>query len=216
MTTDDGEGVLAIWNNVRAGQEAAFEVWYQHEHLPERLGVPGFLLGRRWDAVRGDPKYFCYYIAERPETFVSPPYLARLNDPTPQTRQVMTSAFTDMIRTVCRRATVSGGIRGAWCVTARFSQPVDVAPLTELLREVHTDPGIARWEIWSAADVGATPAAEEKIRGGDRRIAGCVLVETLRQSDAAAAHDRLARRLGPGVELGLYQLTCELEASGSP
>jgi hypothetical protein len=27
------------------GREAEFEKWFQHEHLQERLAVPGFLLG---------------------------------------------------------------------------------------------------------------------------------------------------------------------------
>lgn len=35
-------GVLAIWNDCRAGREAEFEEWFQGEHLLERLAVPGF------------------------------------------------------------------------------------------------------------------------------------------------------------------------------
>jgi heme-degrading monooxygenase HmoA len=36
-------GVLAIFNNVAPGREAEFEEWFQHEHLAERLAVPGFV-----------------------------------------------------------------------------------------------------------------------------------------------------------------------------
>ena len=36
-------GILAIWNDCRAGREAEFEAWFQGEHLLERLAVPGFL-----------------------------------------------------------------------------------------------------------------------------------------------------------------------------
>jgi hypothetical protein len=42
-------GILAIFNNVAPGREAEFEEWFQHEHLAERIAVPGFLLGRRHD-----------------------------------------------------------------------------------------------------------------------------------------------------------------------
>jgi hypothetical protein len=39
-------GILAIFNNVASGREAEFEEWFQHEHLAERIAVPGFLIGR--------------------------------------------------------------------------------------------------------------------------------------------------------------------------
>jgi hypothetical protein len=38
-------GILAIFNNVAPGREAEFEAWFQHEHLAERIAVPGLLLG---------------------------------------------------------------------------------------------------------------------------------------------------------------------------
>jgi antibiotic biosynthesis monooxygenase (ABM) superfamily enzyme len=47
--TDTRPGILAIFNNVAPGREAEFEEWFQHEHLVERLAVPGFLLGRRYE-----------------------------------------------------------------------------------------------------------------------------------------------------------------------
>ena len=40
-------GILAIFNDCHTGREAEFEAWFQGEHLLERLGVPGFLFGRR-------------------------------------------------------------------------------------------------------------------------------------------------------------------------
>jgi hypothetical protein len=46
-------GILAIFNNAAPGREAEFDEWFQHEHLAERLAVPGFLLGRRYEAVSG-------------------------------------------------------------------------------------------------------------------------------------------------------------------
>jgi antibiotic biosynthesis monooxygenase (ABM) superfamily enzyme len=52
---DTRPGILAIFNNVAPGREAEFEEWFQHEHLQERLAVPGFLLGRRHEAVASRP-----------------------------------------------------------------------------------------------------------------------------------------------------------------
>ena len=57
-------GILAIFNNVAPGREAEFEEWFQHEHLAERIAVPGFLLGRRYEAVSGEPRYFNFYLTQ--------------------------------------------------------------------------------------------------------------------------------------------------------
>ena len=53
-----GSGVLAIWNDCAVGSEETYEKWYQTEHLPERLSIPGFKNGRRYQALRGSPMYF--------------------------------------------------------------------------------------------------------------------------------------------------------------
>ncbi|GIR54406.1 MAG: hypothetical protein CM15mP62_18770 [Rhodospirillaceae bacterium] len=47
-----GSGVLAIWNDCAVGSEETYEKWYQTEHLPERLSIPGFKNGRRYQALR--------------------------------------------------------------------------------------------------------------------------------------------------------------------
>src|SRR5690606_25861722 len=104
MTPPDQPGILAIWNGCRPGREAEFEHWYQSEHLPERLAVPGFLLGRRYEAVVGSPRYYCCYLTQSPQVLISPAYLERLNAPTPMTQRVMSEMFIDMTRALCRRA----------------------------------------------------------------------------------------------------------------
>jgi hypothetical protein len=49
---DDGPpAVLAFFHHIVAGREAEFEEWSQHEHLPERIALPGFVMGRRYEAV---------------------------------------------------------------------------------------------------------------------------------------------------------------------
>jgi hypothetical protein len=116
-------GILAIFNNVTPGREGEFEEWFQHEHLQERLDVPGFLVGRRYEAVRGEPSYFNFYVTRSAQVLASAEYHTRLNDPTPMTRMVMSEIFKDMIRTVCRQSFRTGTMRrvrrgGALCRAA--------------------------------------------------------------------------------------------------
>lgn len=52
------QGILAIWNDATPGREAEFDHWFQIEHLLERVAVPGFLFGRRHEAISGSNRFF--------------------------------------------------------------------------------------------------------------------------------------------------------------
>jgi hypothetical protein len=75
---DTRPGILAIFNNVAPGREAEFEEWFQHEHLYERLAVPGFPLGRRHE-VAGEPRYLNFYVTQSADVLMSAAYRARLD-----------------------------------------------------------------------------------------------------------------------------------------
>lgn len=168
-------GILAIFNNVAPDRKAQFEEWFQHEHLQERLGLPGFLLGRRYEALKGTPEYFNFYVTRSADVLSSSEYRMRLNNPTPMTRKVMTEIFKDMIRTVCHQSLRLGSMRGAIVIAARFSERPDEKALKAELENLMEDKAVACGEIWSAASPGELPLSEEeRLRGGDRRIEGCL------------------------------------------
>lgn len=56
-----GTGLLMVWADVPADREAEFNRWYNEEHLAERLAIPGFLAGARYEAVKGGPKHLAVY-----------------------------------------------------------------------------------------------------------------------------------------------------------
>ena len=126
-------GILAIWNDCREGREAEFEAWFQGEHLLERLAVPGFLFGRRHQAISGAAGYFNFYLVESPAVLTSKPYLERLDSPTPMTKRIMSEVFLNMNRTICHRTVRRGRFRGAYTVTVRFNVQPDE---TELNRQL--------------------------------------------------------------------------------
>jgi hypothetical protein len=208
--TPAAPGILAIWHDCRAGREAEFEQWFQGEHLAERLSVPGFLFGRRHEAISGSSAFFNFYVTETPAVLTSKPYLDRLNDPTPMTRRIMSEVFMNMCRTVCGRSARLTTMRGAFAVTARFNEAPDQATLATCLRSFTNDPAIANGEIWIAADQPEVPMAnEEKLRGGDRKIRTCLMIDTLRQSDAERLSAVLAGQF-PTAEVGVFRVLCQL------
>jgi hypothetical protein len=206
-------GILAIFNDCRPGREAEFEAWFQGEHLIERLAVPGFVFGRRHKAIAGAPGYFNFYMVETPEVLTSKPYLERLDNPTPMTRTIMSEVFINMNRTVCRRTVRRGHFRGAFVAAARFNQTPDEAALSGLLEKLAADTAVAGGEIWIALDAAGMPVStEEKLRGGDKKIAGALLIDTLYQEHAEAIGVQLAKQF-PGADICVYRVLCHIGRS---
>lgn len=203
-------GILAIWNDCRSGDEGDFEAWFQGEHLIERLGVPGFLFGRRHQAISGASGYFNFYVVQSPDVLTSKPYLERLDNPTPMTRRIMSGVFVNMSRTVCYRTLRRGVFRGAYVVTVRFDDAPDEARLAALVDKLVVDPAIAAGEIWIATDPAGQPVSmEEKLRGGDKKIKGALVIDTLRQADAEKLGARFEKEF-PGTQVGVFRVLCQI------
>jgi hypothetical protein len=206
-------GILAIFNDVALGRETEFEEWFQHEHLHERLAVPGFLLGRRHEAVQADRRYFIFYVTWSADVLESVEYRSRVNNPTPMTRMIMSEIFKNMIRTVCHQTFRLGTMRGAVAVAARFNARPDESALQATLEKLVQDKAVACGEVWLAAHAGGgAQSEEERLRGGDRRIEGCLLVETLRVQDGEKIAEALSKQFATAA-IGVYRLLCEVRAA---
>ena len=115
-----GQAVVAIWNGIAEEGRTEFYEWHNREHMPERVGIPGFRRGRRYVAKYGKPEFFTLYEADSPEVLVGQDYLGRLNNPTPWTRKVPPTYFRDTSRGICRVKLSLGVGQGGWILTLRF------------------------------------------------------------------------------------------------
>jgi hypothetical protein len=114
---------------------------------------------------------------------------------------------------VCRRTARRGRFRGAFVAAARFNQTPDEAALLTALDAFTADTKVAGGEIWIALDPAGQPVSmEEKLRGGDKKIAGALLIETLYQEDAAAVGAQLAKQF-PAADMAVYRVLCHIGRS---
>ncbi len=206
-------GVLALWNDCTPGDEEKYETWYQREHLQDRLKLPGFRVGRRFEAVDGSPQFFTYYETDSTDVLLTNIYQAQVNNPSPMTRTIMSRTFINMNRTVCERTWCEGTMTGGFVVTARSqddTDDVDDAGMRALVKDLN----VARVEKWTGVERSANPSTEENIRGGDDRVASCIVVHVLREDHARKLNRKLRLSLGNKTEIGLYRLLCELRADG--
>ncbi|HSV45041.1 MAG TPA: hypothetical protein VLJ58_04535 [Ramlibacter sp.] len=94
-----GTAAIVIWGDMQ--DPTAHDDWHSHEHLLERVRLPGFLRGRRMVAAeRSAPRYIVLYEVADTQAMTSPAYLEKLNRPTDWTRRVMGSS-RGMSRTLC-------------------------------------------------------------------------------------------------------------------
>jgi hypothetical protein len=206
-------GILAIWNDCRAGGEADYEAWYRGEHLRERVAIPGFQFGRRYVAVDGaSPKYFTYYETTGPGVLRSAAYTERGANPTPMTQHIMANVFANMNRTVCVREASDGAMRGSYAVTVRASD-LSKQALIQAWPQVLALGGRIRSELWLSAETGQAASAEEQIRGKDQKIGASLFAEFADAASAASAAAAISGLLAgkPEIAIGHYQLFCTLD-----
>ncbi len=87
MTRAAPAAFLALWNSIsRAALQPEYETWHTFEHVPERIGLPGFIEARRYRSVTSAPNppdYFTCYWLDSLEVLNSPRYLELFAHPTP-------------------------------------------------------------------------------------------------------------------------------------
>lgn len=208
-------GVLAIWNDCAAGLEDEYESWYQEEHLPERLAVPGFSLGRRYHAIDASSTFFTIYDVVSVAVLFSTPYLDRLAEPTERTRQMMANGFKNMSRTICESRSLHGGGHGGIIVTATSVGTESWESLQTLSDLFPSSAGEVRRDAWlSVEDDNQKPSEEELIRGRDRKITGGLATEFLYETDARQFADRI-NGLRPAMSIGIFRLISLLTPEGN-
>ncbi len=197
-----GHGAVTIWHDLLPQAKDMFYAWHNQEHMPERVGIPGFRRGRRYIAERGAPEYFNLYEADSPEVLSGQDYLNRLNAPTPWTLEVVMS-FRNVTRAICR-VIFSGGVgQGGTMLTLRFDLPPSQAQaMSKLLRqqilpELVDAPGVVGVHLCQADDSGSRiETVEKKARNQDTGIPRwIVLIEGISQPVVQAGCDQLLRQL---------------------
>jgi hypothetical protein len=197
--------------------------WHTHEHLPERLSIPGFLRGTRWVATSGSPRYMVVYEVQDLQVLASEAYLARLNDPTPWTQRMM-PFYRGMRRGLCSVLGSFGHGQGGSAALIRFALQGENQEgarrwlLRQVLPEVPRTPGLGSAHLL----VGAQAAAmtnEQRIRGVDRGVDSAVIV-TGYDSDAVDAFakklcskDQLPGHSAMEVEFSSYAASYALASS---
>jgi hypothetical protein len=67
-------GQLVVWTGVDPAHDDDFNRWYDREHMAERIGIPGFVWGRRYRTAGQSRPYLALYRTESLDVFRSVAY----------------------------------------------------------------------------------------------------------------------------------------------
>ena len=193
-----GKAAIAMWWDVADDVRAEWEEWHTVEHMPERLGIPGFLRGTRWSDGHG--AYFTLYEAAELATITSGPYLERLNNPTPWSRRMMPH-HRNMVRGLFLvRCRYGEGVPGAMA-TVRFSGQSPELPRRK---------GVTNAAFLEAQPMPGGQTTEQKIRGGDATADKVLLIGGYDVDALSRSAQDLAL---PGAVRGHYRVSYSLTPS---
>ncbi len=212
-----GKAALAMWWEVEPQHSLDFQHWHSHEHLPERLRIPGFLRATRWREAAGGAGVFVTYELADPSVLSSQPYLDRLNAPTPWSTRMM-PLHRNMIRSQCEVLESRGAYATAHVVTVRLSprsaQAADGlrATLHTLIAQVPLRPGVNGAHLLRHHAPPIPQTKEQRIRGADQAADWVLLVSgheraVLENLAREALSPKVLAALGAkDVAQGLYEL----------
>lgn len=215
-----GKAAMLLSFDIAQGAIVEHDDWHTHEHFPERLSIPGFLRGSRWINREGGPRYFVMYEVESLHVLASPPYLERLNNPSPWTSRMMTH-YRGMTRGLCERVASFGAGLGQAVLSIRFKPAAGKEAalrewlVGEVLPGLPLQPGLVGAHLFEGA-LAAPLTNEQRIRGRDAAVDGALVIggydEEVLQAlgDATLRREALEQRGATSVSAGLYRMAYSL------
>lgn len=213
-----GKGAVIIWNGIRDDLREDFFEWHPREHMVERLGITGFLRGRRCIALDGATEFLTIYELRDTDVLLSEEYKTRLTNPTPWSTKTL-PGFTDNTRGACQIDYTDGHAMGGFILTLRLAaQEGKEAALvqalkTDVLPKITPQPRMTGAHLVHN-DVALTGGNAGNQRGRIIHLPELiVLVEGLDANALKGLGDTVLRddalhAMGarPGIVRGLYQL----------
>jgi hypothetical protein len=117
-----GQGAVAIWHDIAPQGRDMFYAWHGQEHMPERVGIPGFLRGRRYIGIEAKLEFFNLYETAHVDVLRGKDYAERLNNPTPWTLAAV-QHFRSVSRSLCNVGFTQGRAQGGLLATLRYDLP---------------------------------------------------------------------------------------------
>ena len=99
-------GLMAFWANIDPENWLEYQQWHNCQHIPERVAIEGFRIGRRYRLVADPSRFMMFYETQSPESLRGAGYLHALANPTAWSKKSL-GWFRNGARSVYRRCAVT-------------------------------------------------------------------------------------------------------------
>ncbi|QDG72991.1 DUF4286 family protein [Janthinobacterium tructae] len=207
-------GILFVWTSADPEHELDFNRWYDREHVEERVRIPGFVSGTRYQSLRGPRKYLGLYRTDSLDAFQTPDYFKAFSQQTPWSVTNL-QRMLDPMRRVCAIEAETGMGTGAWLAVLRLGGPAigqdaqAVAGLAVLGTKLRQIDGVIATRVLTPDAKLSGPLPAERKEG--RVLDPIFLIDASSESAAVAAANAASAALGlDGEQAAILQLSWQL------
>jgi hypothetical protein len=194
-SSKDLPGILFVWTDVEPEHEQDFNQWYDQEHVKERVALPGFLSGVRYQSVNGARRYLGLYRTETLAAFQTPAYFQAFRHQTPWSVSNL-GRMRNPMRRVCSISAETGAGRGSWLAVVRLGagEHGDLQTLaTQLGQTLLTLNGVLSSRLLTPDQELSSPLPNESTQG--RLLDPLFLIDASSEQAAQAAAAQVAQAL---------------------
>ena len=198
-TTDQAQ--LFVWSDIDPDHEADFNLWYDREHMEERVRIPGFTGARRYRAISNAARrYLALYRATSLADFTSEAYRKAFTKQT-QWSVANFGRMNNTRRRVMHVAEEGGfGWGGALVLIELVPGAKTSDGISSILSEMIAMDGVLRVHHMIPDETLSTPLPSESTEG--RVLAPCIAVDVSSEPIAEAILRQLREHLGTAVREG--------------
>ncbi|SDX56466.1 DUF4286 family protein [Litoreibacter albidus] len=194
---------LYVWSDVDPDHEADFNLWYDREHMEERVRIPGFTGARRYRAVSGSARrYLALYRADNLGCFTTDAYRKAFTQQTSWSN-LNFSRMSNTRRRVMSVAMEVGFGAGGNVAMVVLNKPegahgIDAERIHQLLNDIAQIDGVLHCQYLVPDETLSTPLPSEKTQG--RVLAPAIVIDTTTEPAAEAALHQMRESLEVAVE----------------
>jgi hypothetical protein len=175
MAGEKQKGLLAIWTDVDPDFRIEFQKWHNCEHITDRITLPGFFVGRRYQGTGDAPTFLMCYETDDAKVLASEPYLHAVNNPSPWSKKVIPRS-KNLVRAIYTLLFSEGAkppTEAPFLLLMKFN--MDAGREEKILQWVQEEwlpklckiPGVYRGRLYRVDEnVSLIQTAERKIHGG--------------------------------------------------
>lgn len=203
---------LFVWTDIDPAYEDDFNLWYDSEHMEERVAIEGFQWARRYrNTASSERRYLAIYRTQNIGTFSTPSYAKAFAHQTAWSNTNFARMQNTKRRVMHIPAECGFGTGASAALVSFPTLGLSAADLEKLAAPLADIPGVLGYHLMDPDDALSTPLPSENPEG--RSLETALLIDATTSAAAQAAGAALLELFAlPQDRLSLFDFIWELRS----